>query len=139
MDWSVGEVALGARRTNRLWAERNTLLDDDEGLGNGISSHGTVAFVVNTVQYLTADRYRLQCRYLGWMTQQQGETRLQHYNESGGGNRGERSSSRYVICAMSWTLSVSKGKCAHFVDRLALQFPSRYRPLAQTHPSPCPR
>ncbi len=35
----------------RVWAERNTLLDDNEGLGNGTSGHRIVAFLVNTVQF----------------------------------------------------------------------------------------
>ena len=60
-------------------------------------------------QFLTVVRYRLRCRYLGWMTQQQGETRLGTTTELVVLNRGERSSSRCVICAMSWTLSVLRG------------------------------
>jgi hypothetical protein len=88
----------------------NTLLDDDESLGDGISGHRTVAFLVNTVHFLKVVRYRLRCRYLGWMTQQQGETRLVTTTEAVVLNRGERSSSRCVICAMSWTLPVLRGK-----------------------------
>jgi hypothetical protein len=65
------------------------------------SGHRTVAFLVNTVQFLTVVRYRLRWRYLGWMTQQQGETRLGTTTEVVVLNRGERSSSRCVICAVS--------------------------------------
>ena len=71
---------------------------------------------MNTGQFLTGVRYRLRCRYLGWMTRQQGETRLGTTTEVVVLNRGERSSSRYVICAMSWTVSQLRGKWTHFVD-----------------------
>ena len=57
------------------------------------------------------------------MTKQQGETRLVTTTEVVVLNRGERSSSRYVICAMAWTLSVSRGNCAYFVDRFAILLP----------------
>ena len=101
--WELGERIASGR-------SGNALLDDDEGLGNGSSGHGTGAFLVNTVQFLTVVRYRLRCRYLGWMTQQQGETRLGTTTEVVVLNRGERSSSRCVICAMPWRLSALRGK-----------------------------
>ena len=78
------------------------MLDDDEGLGYGTSGHGTVAFVVNTVQYLTAMRYKLRLRYLVWMTHQQGETRLAHYNGSGGGE--PRRAQQFAVCHLRYVV-----------------------------------
>lgn len=58
--------------------------------------------MVNTVQFLTVMRYRLRCRYLGWMTQQQGETRLGHYNGGGGGE--PRRAQQFAVCDLRYVV-----------------------------------
>jgi hypothetical protein len=57
---SPGNITSGAWWLSRLWGSGNALLDDDEGLGYGTSGHETVAFLMNTVQFLTAMRNRLR-------------------------------------------------------------------------------
>jgi hypothetical protein len=108
---------------NRLWGSGNALLDDDEGLGNGISGHGTVAFLVNTVQFLTVVRYRLRCRYLDWMTQQQGETRLGHYNGSGRVEPGR--AQQFAVCHLRCVVDTIciAGLVSLFRDRIAILLP----------------